>query len=93
LHGGQDSLAFRIPKKQSLRALLRKTGPLVAPSANPQGKAPASKITEAKQYFGDRVDFYVRGAIKKGKPSTVISFSADGGIILIRDGAVKIKNA
>ncbi len=73
LHRGTKSLAFRIPKDRTLRNFLKLTGPLVAPSANPQSLKPASTIAEAKKYFGEKVDFYVSGGRKTGKPSTVIS--------------------
>lgn len=73
LHRGTKSLAFRLPKKKPLRELLEKTGPLVAPSANPQGLEPAKNITEAKKYFGDMVDIYVSGGKLEGKPSMLIS--------------------
>ncbi len=73
LHRGTKSLAFRLPKKKSLIELLKKTGPLVAPSTNPEGKAPAETIAEAKEYFGDKVDFYISEGRKKGKPSKIIS--------------------
>lgn len=73
LHRGTKSLAFRLPKKKPLRELLEKTGPLVAPSANPQGLEPAKNITEAKKYFGDMVDVYVAGGKLEGKPSKLIS--------------------
>lgn len=56
---GGKSLAFRIPADEDLRALLERTGPLVAPSANVQGEEPARTIEEAQAYFGDNVDFYV----------------------------------
>ena len=73
LHRGTNSLALRLPKKKSLRALLEKTGPLVAPSANPQGFVPATTIREAKNYFGNTVDIYVSGGKLQGKSSTLIS--------------------
>ncbi len=73
LHRGTKSLAFRLPKKRSLRELLQKIGPLVAPSANPQGFPPAKNITEAKKYFGDSIDKYIAGGKLEGKASTVIS--------------------
>ncbi|HRH24822.1 MAG TPA: L-threonylcarbamoyladenylate synthase [Candidatus Paceibacterota bacterium] len=73
LHRGTKSLAFRLPKKKSLKILLEKTGPLVAPSANPQGLAPATTIREAKKYFGEVVDVYVSGGKLEGKSSTLIS--------------------
>jgi L-threonylcarbamoyladenylate synthase len=77
LHRGTKSLAFRLPKNKKLIDLLKKTGPLVAPSANPQNKKPASTIAEAKKYFADSVDFYVSGSTKKGKPSRVVSLLLD----------------
>ncbi len=73
LHRGTNSLAFRLPKKKFLQALLEKTGPLVAPSANPQGLTPATTIREAKKYFGDTIDIYVSGGKLEGKSSTLIS--------------------
>ena len=73
LHRGTKSLAFRMPRNKRLLALLKKVGPLVAPSANPQGDKPAHTIAEAKKYFGNNVDFYVAGGRKIGKPSKVVS--------------------
>lgn len=73
LHRETNSLAFRLPKKKALRELLQKTGPLVAPSANPQALPPAKTIREAKNYFGDTIDIYVPGGKLEGKSSTLIS--------------------
>lgn len=65
-----DSLAYRMPDDVLLRAFLATTGPLVAPSANPEGAHPAMTIDEAKAYFGDLVDFYVDGgAVVDDSPS------------------------
>src|SRR5690606_23138943 len=61
LNRGGKSLAFRLPKKKSLIEILKKTGPLVAPSANLEGLPPAENIRQAKRYFDDKVDFYVAG--------------------------------
>ena len=73
LHHGTNSLAFRLPDNQQLWELLERSGPLVAPSANPQSKKPAQTIAEAQHYFGDKVDFYVDGGKLSGKPSKLIS--------------------
>jgi len=73
LHRGVKSLAFRVPKSKALRGFLKTAGPLVAPSANPQGCMPARTILEAKKYFGDSVDFYLAGGRKEGKPSKIVS--------------------
>lgn len=58
---GSQTAAYRIPDDPELRRLLEQTGPLVAPSANPEGKPPAENCAQAVQYFGDAVDFYVDG--------------------------------
>jgi L-threonylcarbamoyladenylate synthase len=66
----------------SLGRLLKKTGPLVAPSANPQGLPPASNVKEAKIYFGERVDFYVPGGSPAAKSSKIIKITEKGVEIL-----------
>ncbi len=77
LHRGTQSLAFRLPNNKELLLLLKKTGPLVAPSANPHGKEPAHTIADAKEYFGDNIDFYIAGGRKEGKPSRLISLMSE----------------
>jgi L-threonylcarbamoyladenylate synthase len=57
------SVAYRIPDDEVLRALLQETGPLIAPSANPEGEPPALSVEEAKRYFGNKIDFYVDGGV------------------------------
>lgn len=56
-----DELAYRVPANDDLRQLLKQTGPLIAPSANPEGLPPARTIEEARAYFGEAVDCYVDG--------------------------------
>jgi L-threonylcarbamoyladenylate synthase len=73
LHRGTRSLAFRLPAKKSLKALLARSGPLVAPSANPENQPPAQNIKQAKAYFGEQADFYLNGRIGK-KASKLIKF-------------------
>lgn len=90
LHRGKKSLAFRLPKKPSLIKLLEKTGPLVAPSANPEGKKPAQTISQAKKYFGDKIDFYVNAGKLKSVPSTLVSMLKNK-IIIKRAGTKKLK--
>lgn len=90
LHRGVGSLAFRLPKLQWLRDLLKKTGPLVAPSCNFEGEKPAETIGEAKKYFGANVDFYVSaGKRLLGLASTLIAIEK-GKVIVKREGKVKM---
>lgn len=85
IHRGKNAIAFRLPKKKSLIALLKKTGPLVAPSANLSGMTPARNITEAKNYFGNKVDFYLAGGtIPLNKPSTLLRIGTKGEIEVLR---------
>lgn len=84
LHRGTNSLAFRVPNDDGLRALLERTGPLVAPSANLAGQPPATTIDEAKRYFGGTVAWYVDGGMNTGKPSSVIRILDDGKIEKLR---------
>ena len=83
LHRGTKTLAVRLPAKKSLRELLRHTGPLVAPSANPEGRPPARTIKEARRYFGDRVDFYLDVGRLSSRPSSLIKLEK-GKIIILR---------
>lgn len=88
LHRGTKTLAVRMPKNKKLRDFIKKTGPILAPSVNPEGRPPAKNIAEAKSYFGGKVSVYVRGRVSE-KPSTIISL-IDGRIKVIRPGAWKI---
>lgn len=82
LHRGMRSLAFRMPAKESLRHMLQMMGPLVAPSANPEGEATARLAAEARAYFGDAVDAYVEGNVR-GQSSTIIRL-VDGTVEILR---------
>lgn len=83
LHRGGKTLAFRVPAKRELRALLRSTGPLVVPSANPQGHPVAKTIPEARAYFGHHVNFYQDGGTVTAAPSKLIDIT-DGTEKIIR---------
>jgi L-threonylcarbamoyladenylate synthase len=84
LHRGTQTLAFRIPSDEKLREFLNRSGPLIAPSANPEGQAPAKTIEEAKKYFGDHVDFYLDSGTRDGSPSTLVSFDASDNLVVLR---------
>lgn len=82
---GNDSVAYRMPDDAELRELLASTGPLIAPSANPQGMQPAMNAQEAKYYFGNKVDFYIdQGTVESREPSKLVRLSEDGGVTRLR---------
>ncbi len=83
---GNRSIAFRLPKDERVRACIRAVGPLIAPSANPEGLPPASTIDEARAYFGDAVDVYIDGGVRTGPPSRIIVLDERGLISVVREG-------
>ena len=89
LHRGTNRLAFRVPASEKLRIRLRELGPLIAPSANPEGLPPASTVAEARAYFGDAVDEYEDGGTLTGHPSTLIDL-ANGKPNIIRQGRTDV---
>ena len=84
LHRGTKSIAFRFPVKKSLLEIIKATGPLVAPSANPESLKPAENITQAKKYFQNNVDFYLSGEKSKSKSSTLIKINKNGEVEVLR---------
>ncbi len=82
----QGTLAFRaVPDDSDLAELIRQVGPLLAPSANPEGLPPATTIHEAVDYFGDAVDIYVdSGTAIAAKSSRIVSFDGSN-IVMIRE--------
>lgn len=93
IHRGKEDVAFRMvgPKNRNLYHVISTVGPLVAPSANKQGGTPARSVWEAIGYFGEDVDMYMCGHTVHSKPSTLVKYVKDK-LIILREGAVKIKN-
>lgn len=89
LHRGTGTLAFRLPKYPKLRAFLKKTGPIVSTSVNPEGLPPAKTIAQAVKYFGDKVDFYIDAGHLDSPSSTVVSLLKWKPEVL-RQGAARI---
>ena len=85
LHRDTKTLAFRVPAQEALQDLLMKTGPLIAPSANPEGLLPAQTIAEAKKYFGDAVDLYLDAGSITSKASKIIKLQKDGSVTVLRE--------
>ncbi len=92
LHRGTKTLAFRLPQNDELRDFLRETGPLIAPSANLEGKEPAHTIADAESYFNGRVDFYADGGTLEGAASTVIALE-NGKVKILRQGPIIIPHS
>lgn len=88
LRGG-TSLAVRWPEDSKLTDLIDRTGPLISTSANPEGGTPATSIDDAKNYFGDKSDFYIDIGKLDNQPSTLVEIK-DGRPRIVRQGVARI---
>lgn len=77
--GEFDTLALRVSGHPLVQGLCNAFGgPIVSTSANPQGEPPALTAKEAKQYFGERLDFISPGNVgDNGTPSRIIDLQTD----------------
>ena len=89
LHRGGFHFAVRMPDQQELRDLIAKVGPIISTSANLQGQKPALFVQEAKEIFGDELDFYMDAGNLSGQPST-LAIIENGKLKVIRQGFYKI---
>ncbi len=91
LHRGIGSIAFRMigKKSRNLYKIINSVGPVLAPSANPEGQPPATCENKAHRYFKDTVDAYLAGGTRRGEPSTLVDYSGSKPKIL-RQGKVNI---
>lgn len=86
--GVSGTLAVRIPDHDVLRALLYRTGPLTATSANGHGQAPGTTVDEALASLDGEPDLVLDGgALRGGRVSTMVDFAVEEGRV-IRPGAV-----
>jgi L-threonylcarbamoyladenylate synthase len=92
IHRGTKEIAFRMIGRNNIDLcnLIKKVGPIVAPSANIESFAPSETIKEAKLCFGDKVDLYISDGRRKGDPSTLIRIK-DSSLEILRQGNVRIK--
>jgi len=82
------TLGLRLPANPLATDLIRQSGPLWVPSANPQGAEPARTGAEVKAYFDGQVEMVIDcGPTTLGQSSTVVRVEQDGCEIL-RQGAV-----
>ena len=81
----KGTLAFRAVPNSPLASLIKSTGCLLAPSANPKNLPPARNITEAVEYFGETVAVYVdSGEVSGAKPSQIIAFGDENQVVYLR---------
>lgn len=84
---GLDTVAVRMPDHQTAIELLRKSGPLTAPSANPSGKPSPTKASHVLSDYEGKIPVLDGGPTRIGVESTVIDLSGNIPGIL-RPGAI-----
>lgn len=89
LHRGTKTLAFRLPNYPELIEIIKQTGPLVAPTVNPERLPPAETIEDAKKYFDGTVAFYLDKGKLSSEPSTIIEIK-NNQVKILRAGAFNI---
>ena len=89
LLGASSGIGLRCSSDPWASALLAAFArPITATSANPSGAAPAGDVAGARQYFADRVAYYLDGGSRSAQtPSSVVEFFR-GAAYLRRSGSI-----
>ena len=84
-------VGIRIPDNPIALELIKRTGPLVATSANLHSHPDATTVDEAVKDFGESVTTYLYdGTTGTGRPSTIVWIS-EGKVEIIRQGDISKK--
>ena len=84
-------VGIRIPDNPIALELIKRTGPLVATSANLHSHPDATTVQEAQKEFGESVTTYLDdGTTGTGRPSTIVWIS-EGKVEIIRQGDISKK--
>ena len=88
--GGLDTVAIRCPSHPIANAIIKAAGvPVAAPSANISGKPSTTAVKYVIEDFDGRVDMIIDGgACEIGLESTIVLITKEGGLILLRPGAI-----
>ncbi len=85
----EGTLGIRVPNHEFCHEMLRRFGrPIVSTSANISGEQTPLKFAEISQEIIDGVDYIVDPRFEgkpTRKPSSIISFGADGAVKIIRE--------
>jgi len=78
--GGSPKVGLRLPDHKTILELIRRSGPIVATSANRSGEKPALSAKEVRQKL-PQVDHVLAGRVKSGKPSRVIDLTRGAKVL------------
>ena len=71
----EKTRAFRLPKNDFIQSIMQTTGPLISTSANLHGMPSSANVSQAMEYFGDKIDFYVDAGELNNPPSSIYDIS------------------
>lgn len=87
--GGLETVAVRVPAQDVTREIIRRVGPLGAPSANRSGRPSPTTADHVLHDLDGRIDAVVdAGPCSEGLESTVVRVH-DGHVTLLRPGALE----
>lgn len=85
---GLDTVAIRMPQNKIALALIEKSGPIAAPSANLSGKPSGTSVKHVVQDFNDKIECIIDGGEAEiGLESTVLDLTSNP-IRILRPGKI-----
>ena len=86
-----NAVGIRVPDMKVIRDMIREVGkPLLVPSANKSGEAPANTDEEALSIFKNEIDAIIKGESDSKTPSTILLVDGEDYKI-IREGNITLE--
>ncbi len=94
VRAGLETVAVRCPSHPVAQALIRAAEvPIAAPSANLSGKPSPTCASHVRDDMDGRVDIILDGGESEvGLESTIVKIEEDGSLILLRPGAITLRD-
>jgi L-threonylcarbamoyladenylate synthase len=90
ISAGKKTIAIRIPAHSVFREVLKKTGPLAAPSANPFGYISPTCAAHVYQSLGNEISYILDGGpCEVGLESTILDLSVQP-LMILRPGVITV---
>ncbi|MGF0070002.1 L-threonylcarbamoyladenylate synthase [Streptococcus sp. FT1-106] len=87
INSGLSTIGFRLPNHPKTLELIKKTGPLIGPSANISGQESGKVFLQIQQQFSEMVSGFEDDNALTGLDSTILDLSGEKARIL-RQGAI-----
>jgi L-threonylcarbamoyladenylate synthase len=88
VRAGLDTVAVRMPRHPMSLELIRRCGPLVAPSANKSGYPSPTEAQHVRNDYDEKVYVVDGGPCESGLESTVLDLHQEQSIRILRPGAI-----